>query len=577
MKEGLMNLEEKLKLIPQSPGCYQYYDSGGNVIYVGKAKNLYNRVNSYFTGKHDIKTTKLVERISDIDYIVTRSETEAFILEINLIKKHNPKYNIMLTDDKSYPYIVLTSEKNPRLLYTRDKTRGKVFGPYPDAKAAKDTVDALNRIYPLRKCRIMPKKPCLYYHLGECLAPCINDVSPDTYSDLTKKICNILSGTSKDATKILTKEMNDAAKAMNFEKAMVYRDLIRSFTVVAEKQIIDGLHEDLDAFAFFYAKPDLSVQVFHLRRGKLIARSGFLYQTESPLSFFGDFVAKFYLLAGNPLPKMIFISEGDAELLKKVLQAPVKIPKTGKNLEFIELVKTNAKEKLTELIAKRELLQKKTSDAMEDLRKLLGTGKISRIEAFDNSDIQGESAVSAMVSYIDGVKNKNGYRKYRIKAASGADDLSCMREATERRYRKDGVMPDLIIVDGGKGQVDAALSSLKKVGKKIPVAGLVKDGKHQTDALFYNNEKISLDRKSYLYKFLSSLQDEVHRFAISYFHQTHSRRQFISKLDLIPGIGEAKKKEILKIAGLPGFMQKLEALPLTLRQKDAVKNIFKNK
>lgn len=571
-----MDLKEKLKLIPKQPGCYQYYDEFGEVIYVGKAKNLYNRVNSYFVGKQNNKTAKLVSQIKDIQYIITSSEVEAFILEINLIKKYDPKYNILLTDDKTYPYIVLTKEKNPKLIYTRDikKTKGKVYGPYPNSKAAKDTVDLLNRIYPLRKCNHIPKKECLYYHIGQCLGPCIKTVDQQLYQNIEKKITNILKGNVKEEIKTLEILMQEASIKLDFEKAIQYRELINSLNVISEKQKMEGLNQDLDAFAYYCDDEYISIQVFHLRNGKMIERNGYLYQKTSELDQFHEFIIQFYLLQNNPLPKNIYISDGDIELLSETLNHKIQIPKIGQNLQLIKLVKENAKQKITELIQKQELEYQKTTKVMEELSSILNIPNISNIEAFDNSNINGASAVSAMVSFVDGKPNKKGYRKYRVKTVEGANDAATMYEIVTRRYSKITNYPDLIIMDGGAIQVNSCLKALQDINVTIPVCGLVKDDNHKTNNLLYNDEIIEINKSSNLFKLLTQIQDEVHRFAITYFHNTHSKNLFSSQLDNIKGIGKVKKTQILKLLNEPDFENNLKTLKLNEEQIKEVLSIL---
>lgn len=571
-----MDLKEKLKLIPKQPGCYQYYDEFGEVIYVGKAKNLYNRVNSYFVGKQNNKTTKLVSQIRDIQYIITSSEVEAFILEINLIKKYDPKYNILLTDDKTYPYIVLTKEKNPKLIYTRDikKTKGKVYGPYPNSKAAKDTVDLLNRIYPLRKCNHIPKKECLYYHIGQCLGPCIKTVDQELYQNIEKKITNILKGNVKEEIKTLEILMQEASIKLDFEKAIQYRELINSLNVISEKQKMEGLNQDLDAFAYYCDDEYLSIQVFHLRNGKMIERNGYLYQKTNPIDQFQEFIIQFYLLQNNPLPKNIYISDGDIELLSETLNHKIQIPKIGQNLQLIKLVEENAKQKITELIQKQELEYQKTTRVMEELSNILNIPNISNIEAFDNSNINGASAVSAMVSFVDGKPNKKGYRKYRVKTVEGANDAATMYEIVTRRYSKITNYPDLIIMDGGAIQVNSCLKALQDINVNIPVCGLVKDDNHKTNNLLYNDEIIEISKSSNLFKLLTQIQDEVHRFAITYFHNTHSKNLFSSQLDNIKGIGKVKKTQILKLLSEPDFETNLKSLKLNEEQIEEVLKIL---
>lgn len=571
-----MDLKEKLKLIPKEPGCYQYFDINGEIIYVGKAKNLYNRVNSYFTGKQNNKTAKLVSQICDIQYIITSSEVEAFILEINLIKKYDPKYNILLTDDKTYPYIVLTKEKNPKLIYTRDikKVKGKIYGPYPNSKAAKDTVDLLNRIYPLRKCNHIPKKECLYYHIGQCLGPCIKKIDDEFYVNIEKKISNILKGNVKEEIKNLEFLMNEASIKLDFEKAIQYRELIQSLNVISEKQKMEGLHQDLDAFAYYCDDEYISIQIFHLRQGKMISRNGYLYPRLEPLEQFQNFIIQFYLIQNNPIPKNIYISDGDDELLSNALNHKVSIPKIGQNLELINLVKKNAEQKIVELKHKQELEFQRTTKVMEELSELLQIENIRIIEAFDNSNINGASAVSAMVSFIDGKPNKKGYRKYKVKTVEGANDAATMHEVVTRRYSKISNYPDLIIMDGGAIQVNSCLQALKELDISIPVCGLVKDDNHKTNNLLFNNEIIEINKNSNLFRLLTQIQDEVHRFAITYFHNTHSKNLFSSKLDNIKGIGKVKKTKILKLLNEDDFENKLKTISLTENQISEILKIF---
>ena len=573
-----MDIKDILKTIPKQPGCYQYFDSNGEIIYVGKAKNLYNRINSYFVGKQNAKTTKLVSNIDRIEYIITSSEMEAFILEINLIKKYHPKYNILLTDDKTYPYIVLTKEINPRLLYTRDikKIKGKVFGPYPNSKAAKDTVDLLNRIYPLRKCRNIPKKECLYYHIEQCLGPCIKEVDEQLYLNIEKKISNILKGNIKEEIKNLELLMEEASLKLDFEKAITYRELIQSLKIISEKQKMEGLNEDLDAFAYYCDDNNISIQVFHLRQGKMIARNGFLFKKIEPLEQFQEFIIQFYLIQNNPIPKNIYISEGDIELLSDLLDHKVIIPKIGQNLKLINLVKTNAKQKIDELLKKEELEYNKTTKVMEELSILLGIKNIKTIEAFDNSNISGVSAVSAMVSFVDGKPNKKGYRKYRVKTVEGSNEAATMYEIVTRRYSKIENYPDLIVMDGGEIQVNSCKKALFDINVNIPVIGLVKDDKHRTNTLLYNGNVISISKDSNLFKLLTQIQDEVHRFAITYFHNVHSKKLLSSQLDNIKGIGEVKKNKILKLLKEPNFEENLKQLKLSDIQIKEIMEKLKN-
>lgn len=567
-----MDLKEQLKLIPKKPGCYQYFDKDGTIIYVGKAKNLYNRMHSYFVGSHDAKTTKLVSQIDHFEYIITSSEIEAFILEINLIKKYSPKYNIMLTDDKSYPYICLTKEPNPRLLYAREikKIKGKVYGPYPNSKAAKDIVELLNRIYPLRKCRIIPKKECLYYHIGQCLGPCIKKIDQSLYNNIEKKITNILKGNAKDEIKSLEVLMMEASVKLDYEKAIYYRELINSLKIISEKQKMEGFHNEFDAFAYYSDDKYISIQVFHMRQGKIIERNGYLYDLTDAKEQFQEFIMQFYLIQNNPLPKNIYIMEGEEELLSEALNKKVIIPKKGQYKQLIDLVKDNAKEKIDVLMKKKEIEYNKTTKVMDELSTLLQIPNIHVIEAFDNSNINGDSPVSAMVCFVDGKPNKNLYRKYAIKTVIGANDAATMYEVVTRRYSKIEKFPDLIIMDGGQIQVNSCLKALHDINVSIPVIGLVKDDKHRTSNIFYNNKLLNIDKNSFLFKLMTQIQDEVHRYAITYFHTTHSKNLFSSGLDNIKGIGKKKKDQILKLLKEPNFEEELKKLSLNNEQINEV-------
>lgn len=572
-----MDIKEQLKLIPKKPGCYQYFDKNNTIIYVGKAKNLYNRMHSYFVGSHDAKTTKLVSQIDHFEYIITSSEIEAFILEINLIKKYNPKYNIMLTDDKAYPYIALTKEKNPRLLYVREikKIKAKIYGPYPNSKAAKDIVELLNRIYPLRKCKNMPKKECLYYHIGQCLGPCIKKIDSALYQNIEKKINNILKGHSKSEIKSLEVLMEEASVKLDFEKAIYYRELINSLKVISEKQKMEGFNNDFDAFAYYSNNDYISIQVFHMRQGKVIERNGYLYDLYDQYEQFQEFIVQFYLVQNNPMPSKIYIMDGDVELLSHSLNKNVIIPQKGQYKKLMDLVADNAKQKIDELIKKHEIEYSKTTKVMDELSNLLSIPDIHVIEAFDNSNINGYSPVSAMVCFVDGKPNKNLYRKFAIKTVEGSNDAATMYEVVTRRYSKIENYPDLIVMDGGQIQVNSCLSALKDIGVSIPVIGLVKDDKHNTSNILYNNQLLNVDKKSFLFKLMTQIQDEVHRYAISYFHTTHSKKLFTSSLDEIKGIGEVKKNQILKLLKEPNFETEIYNLKLTEEQITQVLHLLK--
>ena len=573
-------IKQKLELLPDKPGSYQYFDKEGTIIYVGKAKNLKNRVKSYFVGSHNAKTTKLVSEINDLEYIITSTEEEALVLEINLIKKHMPKYNISLTDDKMYPYIVLTNEMHPRILYTRDikKQKGKVYGPYPNAYAAKEVVDLLNRMYPLRKCRKLPKKECLYYHMGQCLAPCINKVDKSIYDDIKNKINSILKGNVHDEIKKFKVLMNEASDNLDFEKAIEYRNIINSLEQVSQRQKMEEHISDTDVFGYFANDDYLSIQVFHIREGKMIERNGYLFENDGNIvEKYQEFVYNFYLVENNPFPKQIFlrdINEEELQSFNDILDSKVIVPKMGRNLELVKLVCDNAKNKIDNLIRKKELEYQRTEKTFKDLSNLLGF-EVHKVEAFDNSNIQGASAVSAMVVYIDGKKAKNLYRKFKIKTVVGANDVATMYEVVTRRYKDIENKPDLIIMDGGKLQVDSCKKALKDINQDIEVLGLVKDDNHKTRALFYNDKEIEIEKGSYLFHMMEAIQEEVHRFAISFFRSTHNKNLFTSKLDEIKGIGKVKKNQILKLLSSNNFKEDLDKLKLNDYQKEEILKAYK--
>ena len=575
-----MNIKEKLKGLPQSPGCYLMKNKDGVVIYVGKAKNLFNRVHSYFVGAHNAKTTRLVMDIVDFEFIMTSSETEAFILEINLIKKYRPRYNIMLMDDKQYPYICISQEKNPKIYYTRDlNKKGKYFGPYPNAKAAKETVDMLNKIYPLRKCNNIPKKECLYYHLGNCLAPCIKHVEKEQYDEITGKIIKLLKGNVKDEIRDLTKKMQEESDNLNFEKAIEYHNIILNLESVSEKQKMETHMIDSDIFNYAVKDDYINIQVFHIRNTKVIERNAFTFDLISdPVDMFLECIMGFYLIKNNPIPKEIILPDIDITSLDDEVKDHIIIPKKGKKKELLDLVLVNINKELDNAISKRARTYEMTEGAVIELAKLLGLNSCSVIESFDNSNISGVSAVSAMVRYVNGVKSPKDYRKFKVRTVDHADDVGTFKEIITRRYERlkneNSEYPDLIIMDGGKTQVNACLESLAKIDVSIPVMGLVKDDNHRTRALYYNDKEIEIDRKSPLFKFLTSLQDEVHRYAISFHHNTHAKNTISSRLDSIPGIGKVKKAQILEVLGEPDFKERLNGLKLSEKQKEEILKIY---
>lgn len=574
------NIKEKLKELPKKPGCYLMKNANGEIIYVGKAKILANRVKSYFVGSHDAKTTKMVSMVNDFEYIITGSETEAFILEMNLIKKHHPKYNIMLMDDKRYPYICISNEKNPRIYYTRDlNKKAKYYGPYPNALAAKEVVELLNKIYPLRKCYKIPKKECLYYHLGQCLAPCINDIKEEEYEAITNKINHFLKGNVTDEIKRLKSLMYEASDNLEFEKAKEYLNIIKSLEIISEKQKMEVEMLDTDIFGYVEKDGYISIQVFHIRSNKMVERNGFLFEVmEDASEMFVDFLGQFYFVYNNPLPKEIILPDVDVSFVDERIKNKIYFPKKGKKKELVDLVTENAKEKVDVLLKRENNKYERTLGAIKELEKILNIASIHIIEAFDNSNIQGTSSVSAMVSYVDGVKNPKGYRKFKVKTVTGSDDVKTMYEVIIRRYSRlkneNKVMPDLILIDGGHGQVEASREALKKLDLNIPLLGMVKDTNHHSDHLLYQDEEIFLDKKSKVFLLLENIQDEVHRYAISFHHQLHGKNTFASSLDKIKGIGPIKKQKVLSILGSYNFAEELKKINLSEEQQKEILKIY---
>ncbi|MGM0903441.1 MAG: excinuclease ABC subunit UvrC [Bacillota bacterium] len=554
-------IKNKLSLLPGQPGCYLMKDRQGTIIYVGKAKILKNRVRSYFTGSHDGKTLRLVNEIEDFEYIVTSSNMEALLLEINLIKKHNPKYNVMLKDDKSYPFIKLTAEQHPRLIITRKvkKDGGKYFGPYPNVQAANETKKLLDRIYPLRKCATLPDRVCLYYHLGQCLAPCVNEVGEQEYKAMTDEITRFLNGGYKDIKKDLAEKMTTAAEELDFERAKEFRDKIAHIEATMEKQKITmNDFTDRDVFGYAVDKGWMCVQVFFIRQGKLIEREVSMFPIHNePEEEILTFLGQFYSIAEHFKPKEILIPDTvDAEMVEQLLSVKVLIPQRGQKKELVKLAYKNAKIALKEKFSLIERDEERTIKAVESLGKQMGIFTPHRIEAYDNSNIQGTDPVSAMIVFIDGKPEKREYRKYKIKSVTGPDDYESMREVVRRRYSrvlKEGLpLADLIIIDGGKGHIEAARDVLEnELGLDVPIAGLAKDEKHRTSQLLYGNplEIINLPRNSQEFYLLQRIQDEVHRFAITFHRQLRGKNAFQSLLDDIDGIGEKRKKMLLKHFG----------------------------
>ena len=551
-------IKNKLALLPDQPGCYLMKDKNGTIIYVGKAKILKNRVRSYFRGSHDTKTERLVSEIDDFEYIVTESNIEALLLEINLIHKNNPKYNIMLKDDKTYPFIKITNEKYPRLMITRKALKDKAlyFGPYPDVNAANETKKLLDRLFPLRKCNPSQKTPCLYYHLGQCLCPYAFDVDPQVYKDMVEEIKGFLSGGHTEIQDRLQEKMAYAAAHMEFEKAAEFRDQIKAIETVMTRQKMTNVDLiDRDVFGYAVDKGWMCVQVFFVRQGKLIERdvSIFPFYDDASEAFL-TFIGQFYQENEHFVPKEVLIPDDiDKESVEALLATKVLQPQRGEKKKLVKLASKNAAVALNEKFDLIVRKQERTIGAVEKLGNAMNIPAPIRIEAFDNSNIMGTNPVSAMVVFIDGRPAKNEYRKYKIKTVQGPDDYASMREVIYRRYSrvlKEGLpFPDLILIDGGKGQVDVAKDVLaNQLGVDIPVAGLAKNDKHKTSELLFGPdlEVVPLERNSQEFFLLQRIQDEVHRFAITFHRQLRSKNSFASKLDNIEGLGPKRKKNLLK-------------------------------
>lgn len=551
-------IRHKLELLPDSPGCYLHKNQYGTIIYVGKAKNLRNRVRSYFRGSHDTKTTALVSEIADFEFIVTESNIEALLLEINLIQENKPRYNIMLKDDKSYPFIKISNERHPRLMITRQvrKDGGQYFGPYPDVGAANQTLKLLERLYPFRKCKLPENKYCLYYHLGQCLAHGEQMPSRKDYAQMATEVSQFLTGNDDKIVRQLQEKMQIAASNLEFEKAAEYRDLLQSISTLRTKQRVMAKDlQDRDVFGYYVEKGWMCVQVFFVRQGKLIERTVnlFPYYSEAEEDFL-TYLGQFYRNQQHLIPKEVLIPQDiDDEAVKSLVDAKIVKPQRGEKKQLVQLATKNARVSLQQKFHLLEKNLEKTQGAIENIGQLLGIATPVRIEAFDNSNIMGTSPVSAMVVFENGVPNKNEYRKYKIKTVEGPDDYASMREVLYRRYRrvqKEGLTPpDLIIIDGGQGQVKVAKEEIEEeLGMSIPIAGLQKNDKHQTHDLLYGNplRLVSLSRNSQEFFLLQRIQDEVHRFAITFHRQVRSKNSFSSKLDGIEGLGPKRKQVLLK-------------------------------
>ncbi|AFS71114.1 excinuclease ABC subunit UvrC [Exiguobacterium antarcticum] len=567
------HIKAKLSLLPDEPGCYLHKNQFGEVIYVGKAKNLKNRVRSYFTGAHDLKTERLVADIRDFEYIITGSELEALLLEMTLIKKHDPKYNIMLKDDKSYPYLKITNETYPRLITTRKlrKDGGHYFGPYPNAYAANETKRLLDRLYPLRKCQPMPKKICLYYHIGQCLGPCEVPNLEEEQKTIVSEIRRFLSGETKELVQSLQEKMSGAAEAMEFERAGELRDQIRAIESIMNKQnMITADLTSRDVFGIYVDKGWMCVQVFFLRGGKMIERDVSLFPIYGTAAEeLESFIVQFY--EKNIKPSEIYVPPlVNQMLLKEALDLRVHVPVRGSKRKLLDLATKNAENAIGErfeLIARDE---KKTVQAVQELADAIDVHPLSRIEIIDNANIQGADAVSALVVFEDGKPLKKEYRKFKIKTVKGPDDYESMREIVRRRYRRlllEGArLPDLVLIDGGLGQLNAALEVIQdELGLSLPVGSLKKDDKHRTSQLLFGEggRLIELHPRSSAFYLLQRMQDEVHRFAITFHRSLRSKGMTRSLLDEIPGVGPKRRQQLIRHFGSMRSLKKANIEQLT--------------
>lgn len=554
------HIENKLKLLPDQPGCYLMKDVNAKIIYVGKAKNLKNRVRSYFKSSHEGKTAKLVSEIHDFETIVTSTDKEAFLLEITLIQKHKPYYNIKLKRGTGYPYIKITNERDPQIMIVSKVLNdgGYYFGPYPNVYAAQETVQLLQKVYPLRRCPGHQKRPCLYYHMGQCLGACFKEVPVEAYERNIRKIKSFLNGNVSQIKRELTAKMNDAAAKLEFERAAEIRDQIRYVEMTVEKQkIISNDNTPRDLFNFFMDKGWLSIQVFFIRQARLIKREKRLFPcVDLPEEELASFILQFYNQKNRILPKEILIPPGiDKKVLNEILGVSVKTPKRGQKRDLLEMAHKNAQLVLEEKFRLLELDDRKTVGAMNEITDALGLPNGHRVEAFDHSHLQGTDIVSAMVCFVDGRPEKNMYRKYKLKNTDHADEAASTREVIYRRYsrllKEHENLPDLILMDGAKIQIDACIDVLQnQLGLNIPVAGMVKNEHHKTaDLMTETGEKIGLNPKSEGFYLLQRIQDEVHRFAIAFHRQVHSKNSLSSRLERIKGVGPKTRTKLLRNFG----------------------------
>ena len=578
-----LTLQKKLELLPDNPGCYLYKDNIGEIIYVGKAKNLKNRVKSYFTGTHNKKTQTLVSKIEDLEYIIVNSEKEALLLENNLIKKYRPYFNIRLKDDKSYPYLMITKEEHPRLLMTRKYKKNNkniYFGPYVDIKSATEVKKILDKIYPLRKCNPVEKRPCMYYQIGECIGPCAKKITIDDYKSQISKIKSFLTGNTKAILSDLQRKMQEHIKNLEFEAAGQIHNYIKSIEVSVQNQVVaDSTNVDRDYIGFTFNNDYICIQIFLSRLGNIIERKVEYFNLyDTPEEILYSYLLQYYAL--NKLPKEIYIDELDGNLLSDVVDCKVIIPKRGNHRKILDTVKENATYYLNNNLAIEELKERKLQVTLNNIAEKLGVNSINSIDAFDNSNIMGVDAVSVKVNFTNGKKNTYNYRKFKIDESMGINDVQTMKEVLYRNYKDRKTNTELLIVDGGKNHLNVAIDVVHNtLGlKQIKIIGLAKNDKHITEYIITDDyEIIEFPKTSAEYLFLKQIQDEVHRFAITYHRATKNKNMYKSSLDDIQGIGKVRKNLLLKsFSSLEEIKNAPDEKLLKLGiPKDVIKNLKK--
>lgn len=578
-----LTLQKKLELLPDNPGCYLYKDNIGEIIYVGKAKNLKNRVKSYFTGTHNKKTQTLVSKIEDLEYIIVNSEKEALLLENNLIKKYRPYFNIRLKDDKSYPYLMITKEEHPRLLMTRKYKKNNkniYFGPYVDIKSATEVKKILDKIYPLRKCNPVEKRPCMYYQIGECIGPCAKKITAEDYKSQISKIKSFLTGNTKEILSDLQRKMQEHIKNLEFEAAGQIHNYIKSIEVSVQNQVVaDSTNVDRDYIGFTFNNDYICIQIFLSRLGNIIERKVEYFNLyDTPEEILYSYLLQYYAL--NKLPKEIYIDEVDGNLLADVVDCKVIIPKRGNHRKILDTVKENATYYLNNNLAIEELKERKLQVTLNNIAEKLGVNSINSIDAFDNSNIMGVDAVSVKVNFTNGKKNTYNYRKFKIDESMGINDVQTMKEVLYRNYKDKKTNTELLIVDGGKNHLNVAIDVVHNtLGlQQIKIIGLAKNDKHITEYIITDDyEIIEFPKTSAEYLFLKQIQDEVHRFAITYHRTTKNKNMYKSSLDNIQGIGKVRKNLLLKsFSSLEEIKNASDEKLLKLGiPKDVIKNLKK--